>query len=76
MKINCLIQSAGNSGWSTFSCNKILPLIIFSANFNEPESTASISVFNDSSVVSPISVNSHMYDCKVIVKDIFANDET
>ena len=52
---------------------------IFSANFNEPEScqsgsTASINVFNDSSVVSPISANSHMYDCKV--KDIFANDET
>ena len=23
-----------------------------------------------------LSVNSHMYDCKVIVKDIFANDET
>ena len=39
-------------------------------------STASINVFNDSSVISPISVNSHMYDCKVIVNDIFANDET
>ena len=79
MKINCLVQSAGNSEWSVFSCNKII-LIIFSANFNKPESCQSGStasnVFNDSSVVSPISVNSHMYDCKVIVKDIFANDET
>ena len=80
VKINCLVQSAGNSGWSVFSCNNII-LNICSANFNEPEScqsgsTASINVFNDSSVVSPISVNSHMHDCKVIVKDIFANDKT
>ena len=62
-----------------FSCNKII-LNIFSANFNKPESCQSGStasnVFNDSSVVSPISVNSHMYDSKVIVKDIFSNDET
>ena len=61
MKINCLVQSAGNSGWSVFSCNKII-LIIFSANFNKPESCQSGSTasndFNDSSVVSPISVNS------------------
>ena len=78
-EINCLVQSAGNSGWSVFSCNKI-NLIIFSANFNKPEScqpgsTAS-NVFNNSSVVSPISENSHMYDFKVIVKDIVANDES
>ena len=24
VKINCLIQSAGNSGWSVFPCNKII----------------------------------------------------
>ena len=51
------------------------------STFNKPESCQPGSVAsnnsNESSAVIPISVNSPtVHNCKVIVKDIFANDET